>query len=765
MKKLMATVLATTLALGSCFLPSTSCIGIFCERTIISVNASEVEHGDYNYQVKSDGSVEITKYTGEGGNVTIPNVIKGKKVTSIGNYAFKYCIGRYAVVTVSIPNSVKSIGEGAFLGCDKLTGITIPNSVVSIGGNAFYGCSSLTNITIPNSVKNMTLAFYGCSNLTDINVGSKNKNYTSKDGVLFNKNITELIQYPRGNTRKSYTIPNSVKKVAFGSFYGCSNLTDINVGSKNKNYASKDGVLFNKNITELIQYPQGNTRKSYTIPNSVKIIENSAFIDCKNLSSITIPSSATSIGSSAFCGCDNLININIPKGVTEIKRETFYNCSVLTSVAIPSSVTQIGEKAFYNCSGLTDITIPDNVTQIGEKAFYNCSSLTSITIPDNVTQIHDYTFYDCSNLTNIIVPNSVKNIGEWAFGHCDNLTINCVENSFTHTYAKKNMIPYKIMKNSNKYVITTSTNEVDAQKKVKLKINSNGKTIDSQKFYWKSSNTDYATVNEKGIVTTQKAGAGKTVTITAISKSDNNVKASIKISIKNNQSISLSKSSIILSLAGTRTATLQVTAKKPSDKVTWKTSNSQVVTVKDGKLKATGKGTAIVSAKISGDTAQCKVTVKDTAVKTITYQFNSLEEWDKAVAAKEKSITFGSQAFLADGTTYHSGNIIVKREVLSYKTIPLKISLNTPGYYKTVYIKLPEKVTYTLHRHSLQNDANSESIGKLMAGLVNQQVIWTQTCSCGFKNELSWDIPIDKIEKLESEQTYTVISVSRDIDS
>lgn len=150
-------------------------------------------------------------------------------------------------------------------------------------------------------------------------------------------------------------------------------------------------------------------------------------------------------------------------------------------------------------------------------------------------------------------------------------------------------------------------------------------------FIWKSSNVKFAAVDKKGGVTTKKAGVGKRVTITATLKNCGDIATSINISIRDNSSISLSKNSIILSLAGTRTATLKATVRNTSEKVAWKTSNGQVVDVKDGKLKATGRGTAIVSAKISGKTAQCRVMVKDTAVKTVTYKFRTLEECDKAV--------------------------------------------------------------------------------------------------------------------------------------
>lgn len=202
-KKLLAAMLTATLVLGSGFLPATEGGVNFGGSDVITASAAEVS-GDYNYEVKSDGTVEIKKYTGAGGNVTIPGTIDGKKVTGIGNSAFFRC---ESVTGISIPSSVTSIGEHAFDRCNALTNITIPASVTSIGNYAFS---------------------YG-KNLVSITVDEDNKNYTSKDGVLFNKDITELIQYPSGNTRKSYSIPNSVMNIGDYAFNYCHSLTNITI--------------------------------------------------------------------------------------------------------------------------------------------------------------------------------------------------------------------------------------------------------------------------------------------------------------------------------------------------------------------------------------------------------------------------------------------------------------------------------------------------------------------------------------------------------
>ena len=364
----------------------------------------------------------------------IKKVIIKSGVTNIGRMAFFECLG---LTSVSMSDSVENIGIEAFKECRDLTSISISNNVTSIKDKAFDNCIKLKSITIPNSVTSIEEGAFGnCENLTSINVDSNNKNYSSKDGVLFNKNKTELICCPNGKSGEyiipsgvthigesaflfcrnltsvsmsnsvasigmnafdgcdkltSVNIPNSVTSIGDYAFGNCENLTSINVDSNNKNYSSEDGVLFNKNKTKLICCPNGKSGE-YIIPNGVTSIHNNAFDSCDNLTNITIPNSVISIGDHIFSSCDKLTSIIIPDSIKSISTGAFDGCDNLKSITISSNVTSIENWAFCGCKSLTNISIPNSVTSIGVNAFDGCNNLTSITIPNNVKGIEENAF-------------------------------------------------------------------------------------------------------------------------------------------------------------------------------------------------------------------------------------------------------------------------------------------------------------------------------------------------------------------------------------
>ena len=277
----------------------------------------------------------------------------GEKVEHVPAYL---CYDMSVLAVMTIPNSVTSIGGGAFSGCSSLTSVTIPNSVTSIGTYAFQGCSSLSSVTIPNNVTSIEAgAFSGCSSLTSV---------TIPNGVT---SIGDEAFY-KCSGLTSVTIPNSVTSIGGTAFSGCSSLTSI------------------------------------TLPDSIKNIKYWTFESCSSLTSITIPNSVTYIDYNAFRGCSSLTSVTIGESVSEIGNSAFENCTSLTSITIGESVSKIGYSAFSGCSSLTSITIPNSIRSIGDWAFRDCSSLTYIELLYIYIVIPDDALRGCINLTDIYVP-------------------------------------------------------------------------------------------------------------------------------------------------------------------------------------------------------------------------------------------------------------------------------------------------------------------------------------------------------------------------
>ena len=441
------------------------------------------------------GDAQVTyggepRYSNITGSLTIPSTVSYNgvtySVTSIDNYAFDASgSGNAGLISVTIPNTVTSIGYRAFYSNTGLTSVSIPNSITSIGGEAFGGCYGLTSVTLPNSLSEIGYGVFNeCRGLTSVTLGNS---VTSIGGYAFYccSSLTSI------------TIPNTVTEIGNCAFQGCTNLNTV------------------------------------ILPNSLISIDNYAFSECNKLTSVTLGNSVTTIGIYAFSACNRLSEVRytgdiadwcginfsdatsnplyyahnlyinnsvltdlaIPNSITEIKNYTFYNAYCLNSISIPSSITSIGEYSFGGCVGICGpLEIPNTVTTIGQNAFRNvkyiiyegeasgspwgalctdgyiedvflyrdatkkhiisccpsatgaiaipstvetigycafmgCTGITSISIPNSVVSIGDYAFYECSGLTSVNIPNSVTEIGYATFASCTALSTISIPNT------------------------------------------------------------------------------------------------------------------------------------------------------------------------------------------------------------------------------------------------------------------------------------------------------------------------------------------------
>ena len=272
--------------------------------------------------------------------------------------------------TIVISEGITAICQYAFIGLELLTKVEIANTVTEIADGAFSNCPAVTEFSIPASVTRM--GSQHCAGLKGYRVDSNNTHYCSDSaGVLFNKDKTELLAFPQAYIG-TYTIPSSVKKVAE------------------------------------ISYADGLT--SLTIPYGVE--EVGRIYHCKGLTSLEYPDSVASLR--GCIDCSNVESIKLPAGLKEIPQQAFDYCKALKQIELPNSLTTIGIGAFRDCTSLTTVKIPDSVTVIGQGAFQN-SGVSQVQLPENLTEIPNSMFRECKYLTEIQLPSTVESIGSAAF--------------------------------------------------------------------------------------------------------------------------------------------------------------------------------------------------------------------------------------------------------------------------------------------------------------------------------------------------------------
>lgn len=469
------------------------------------------------------------------GVIDIPDTVKKDNidytVTAIGDSAFKSFSPRSNVSSVFIPARVRSIGDSAFNRCNALTTVTfaegsqlksieraafygtehaypkfkeikIPDSVETIGNGAFNYCQNLERIALPSALQTLSNGtFYGCTALSEVTFPASLETIESR-AFSFCRNLSEV------------ELPASLKAIQSSVFDYCSALKTVSYdGSLEQwNHITANNDVLGYSCPSLVtddytaqfilvkndlpdHYPKTVTITKYTGKESTVILPSTinswpvtkigedAFQDNTTITSVTIPASVTEIGSNAFAGCTNLTSVNyegdwsnltiqsgnpavqdaaneqlqdaaneqlfdfnfilnntavivtsyngtaadvtIPsrykgKPVTTIGHAAFFN-SAVTSVTIPDSVTSISDDAFVNCPQLTNISIPNSVTHIGISAFHSCRSLKSITLPSSLSTISEALFLGCSQLTTIHIPVSVTSIENDAFADCPSL--------------------------------------------------------------------------------------------------------------------------------------------------------------------------------------------------------------------------------------------------------------------------------------------------------------------------------------------------------
>ena len=436
-------------------------------------NVADASLWEYKLDKKTN-LVTITKYLGvmdDLTELTIPNflLIDGKeyRVTKIEGHDAWQAIANFNG-NVIISKGITEIGKASFNGANKITGVEIPDSVTLISDYAFQYCKSLTKIEIPGTVKKIGnwwgnvngQIFNGCSNLKEVILEEGIEEISGRAFDSCSK-VKEW-KLPKSLKRigpcafrnisvEEFNIPENVESIA-ATFISSSNLSRINVDSNNKYFTSVDGILFDKDSTRLIKYPENRDGNSYEVPNTVKTIDANAFISCKNLQTIVIADSVEKIGDSAFDG-SKLKTINLGGGITNISNKPFYGAWNLTNInvitendkyesengilfnkgktilikyppaiingevyEIPNTVVEIGPQSFYR-SQIKNVIIPSSVKKIGSESFFQCYNLEEVNLPEGLERIEWRALYGCLKIKTIVVPSSVTFIDGGAFNN------------------------------------------------------------------------------------------------------------------------------------------------------------------------------------------------------------------------------------------------------------------------------------------------------------------------------------------------------------
>lgn len=392
---------------------------------------------DIKYHLTASGEVEIVESATDVADLVIPEEITDKKdntykVTSIAEKVFYQTT---TLTSVTIPSTVKNIGNSAFEGCGSLITLQIMGAVEKIGESAFKGCGSLSTLLTNGDIDELgDSAFENCTSLTMVQIDgaikmmgkSVFKGCIKLETIDIEGEIDEIgdSAFEACESLKTLKIKGNIGKMGLSVFKGCSNLETIEIEG---DLEEIDVDLFKDCVNLKTIEIRGNVKKiaesafeghktltTVKIEGSVDEIGDKAFMDCAELNTFEIKD-LKKMGESAFENCVSLEEIKIPGSLDEIKKNTFKGCVKLTKIDIETGVEAIGESAFEGCESLEEITIPGSVKKVGEMAFKDCIKLTKVELEEGVEEIGDSAFEGCGDLKVVTIPATVKEIGESVF--------------------------------------------------------------------------------------------------------------------------------------------------------------------------------------------------------------------------------------------------------------------------------------------------------------------------------------------------------------
>ena len=351
-------------------------------------------------------------------------------VEIIGDYAFS---DASHLQSVSLSQKTTTIGEYAFYKCKSMKTVSLPDSLQEIKIYAFGYCESLENVGIPKNVSSIDASsFYSTLSLKSINVDANNNKFSSVNGVLFNKDQSKLIKYPNGKTDSEYQVPTSVREIRRDSF-------------RLSQHLKKVIILEGTTAIRTYAFQGSKLLEIVTFPNTLKYIDSSAFKGCHLLKNIELPNSLERIDNDVFANCHSLESVKMSESITSIGSYSFYNCYLLKSITIPSTVTSIKEDAFSYCYSLENIIVDSKNTvyssdehgvlfNFGKSQLIQYplgSKKTEYKIPGSVTTLEKISFNSAVYLKSLVFPKSVTSQHDYLFRNCTSLESVTIENGIT----------------------------------------------------------------------------------------------------------------------------------------------------------------------------------------------------------------------------------------------------------------------------------------------------------------------------------------------
>ncbi len=358
---------------------------------------------------------------------SLSEITFGASTTTIGDYAFT----NIKASKIEFPTNLKEIKSYAFAECKNLKSLSLNSFLSKIGDNAFYNCTAVRTVDIPKSLTTMGKdVFTGCSSLeTFTSISGTPQEFSTENGILYNKNMTTLIHYPAANISSKYVLPSSLSKIEENALADAKYINEFELQSTENHFYIEDGILYDYHMTKLIKYPLGKGGSNFTVPDTVKEIENGAFKNSDISGIVNLPSELKTIGDFAFEGCSNITAFNINGTNLSVENGILYNSdkteliqfpagNKMTDFELPETVKSIKAGSFSNVK-LNSIKLNSGLEKINDYAFAN-TKIQEIELPETLKEIGDYVFENTA-ISKIIFPSSIEKIGDYSFKNCKNL--------------------------------------------------------------------------------------------------------------------------------------------------------------------------------------------------------------------------------------------------------------------------------------------------------------------------------------------------------